>query len=83
MPDTQRTTPAQKEFLRRLMSWQGVATTDELGPQTSQADNSARQTCKRRGWVTFDRYYWRITDIGRDAYRAMIQAAPPVPEMGG
>lgn len=62
----------QRKFLVRLQQWNGVATTGELGPQTSQAENSARQTCKRRGWVTFDRYYWRITDLGRAALRALI-----------
>lgn len=55
------------KFLRRLMQWHGVASPQDLGPQTSQAENSARQTCKRRGWVTFERRdgYWRITDAGR------------------
>lgn len=62
---------AQERFMRNLVSWRGAATTGELGPQTSQADNAARQTCKRRGWVTFDRYYWRITDSGRDALEAL------------
>lgn len=60
----------QVNFLRDLKRWGGVATTGELAPQTCQADNSARQTCKRRGWVTFDRYYWRLTDAGKDALKA-------------
>ncbi len=57
----------QEAFLRKLMSWQGVASPQELGPQISQSDNSVRQTCKARGWVTFERSdgYWRITDAGR------------------
>jgi hypothetical protein len=59
----------QLAFMRALSRWQGVATTSELGPQTSQADNSARQTCRRRGWVTFDRYHWRMTDAGWVALR--------------
>lgn len=57
-------TPAQRKFLREILKWAGAATPRELGPQTSQEENSARQTCKRRGWVTFDGYYWRITDEG-------------------
>jgi coproporphyrinogen III oxidase-like Fe-S oxidoreductase len=66
---------ARQEFLAALLRWQGVASSKELGPQTSQVENSARQTCKRRGWVTFDKFYWRITDDGRAAYRAMLSAA--------
>jgi hypothetical protein len=60
----------QINFLQDLKRWGGVATTGELRPQTCQADNAARQTCKRRGWVTFDRYYWRLTDDGREALKA-------------
>lgn len=33
----------------------------------TQAANSARHTCKRRGWATFEGGYWRITDAGRAA----------------
>lgn len=59
----------QINFMANLKRWGGTATSQELGPQTCQADNSARQTCKRRGWVTFDKYYWRLTDAGRDALK--------------
>lgn len=62
-----RPTDVQAAFLRELLRWKGAATARELGPQTSQEENSARQRCKRRGWVTFDRHYWRITDAGRAA----------------
>jgi hypothetical protein len=61
----------QLNFLMNLKRWGGVATSQELGPQVCQEDNSARQTCKRRGWVTFDRYYWRLTDEGRYAIKAV------------
>jgi hypothetical protein len=64
----------QINFLQDLKRWGGVATSAELAPQTCQADNSARQTCKRRGWVTFDRYYWRLTDAGRQALKAAAAA---------
>lgn len=57
----------QRGFLRDLIRWKGAATTRELGPQTSQKDNAARQFCKRRGYVTYDGHYWRITDEGRTA----------------
>jgi hypothetical protein len=57
----------QRKFLRELTKWTGTATPRELGPQTSQEENSTRQTCKRRGWVTYDGYYWRLTDAGRTA----------------
>jgi hypothetical protein len=58
-------TDEQIKFLRALAKWTGVATPQELGPQLSQRDNSVRQACKRKGWVTFDRNYWRLTDAGR------------------
>lgn len=60
-------TLAHKKFLRDILRWSGAATPRELGPQTSQEENSCRQTCKRRGWVEFDGYYWRITNSGRAA----------------
>lgn len=63
---------AHRKFLREIVKWEGAATPRELGPQTSQEENSTRQTCKRRGWVTFDRYYWRITDAGREALRTPL-----------
>jgi hypothetical protein len=59
-------TLAQRKFLREVQKWTGAATPRELGPQTSQEENSTRQTCKRRGWVEFDGYYWRLTDAGRE-----------------
>ena len=65
-----RATDAQKKFMRDLAKWQGVASSQDLGPQTQQIENSARQTCKRRGWVTFEGGYWRITDAGRSAMRS-------------
>lgn len=57
------------KFMRALARWQGVATPQEIGPQTSQLENSARQRCKRRGWVTFNGGYWRLTDSGRETLR--------------
>lgn len=57
----------QLAFLRALLKWDGVAPPRALG-QTTQAENSARQSCKRRGWVTFDGY-WRITEDGRKAVK--------------
>lgn len=60
-------TKTQREFLRKLVHWTGAATPQELGPQLYQSENAARQTCKRRGLVTYDGRYWRITDAGRRA----------------
>jgi hypothetical protein len=60
-------TEAQKRFLRELVRWTGAATPQELGPQMYQSENAARQTCKRRGLVTYDGSYWRITPAGRSA----------------
>lgn len=67
MPRSDKLTKAQESFLRRLMQWDGIASPADLGPQTSQEENSTRQTCKRRGYVTFERAdgYWRITTTGR------------------
>jgi coproporphyrinogen III oxidase-like Fe-S oxidoreductase len=64
--------PEQEQFLRQLAKWQGVASVRDLPPQTRQAENSARQTCKRRGWVTYDGGYWRLTHEGRVALRDLV-----------
>jgi hypothetical protein len=61
-------TEAQIAFLRALPSDQGVATARDLGPQTTQKQNSARQRCKRLGLVVYDGSYWRLTDIGRAVF---------------
>ena len=56
------------KFLRALRRWQGVASSRDLGPQTSQDENRARQKCKRMGLVTYDGGndgYWRLTEQGR------------------
>ena len=60
-------TEAQRKFLNELIRWEGAATSQELGPITYRAEDAARQTCKRRGLVIYDKYYWRITDAGRAA----------------
>lgn len=64
----------ERNFMENLRRWQGAATPQELGPQISQADNAARQACKRRGWVTFDRHYWRLTWEGSQALKAASTA---------
>jgi len=69
-------TLAQRKFLRAILKWDGAATPQEIGPQVSQQENSTRQTCKRRGWVTFDRYYWRITPAGRAALVLQDRSTP-------
>lgn len=58
------------KFLRRLAQWQHVASPQDLGPQTSQDDNRARQKCRRKELVTFEGGYWRTTDLGREVLRA-------------
>lgn len=60
--------PEADKFMVRLLQWGGVADRWGLGPQTSQKENSARQFCKRRGWVKFDGHYWRITEAGFTAF---------------
>ncbi len=68
-------TEPQERFLRSLARWQGVASPQDLPPQISQADNAARQYCKRKGWVTFDGSYWRLTDSGRKKLRDLNMSA--------
>jgi hypothetical protein len=59
---------ARTKFMHELMGWGGVADRMNLGPQTAQVENSARQYCKRKGWVIFEGGYWRITDAGCEAW---------------
>ncbi len=63
----------ERLFLACLVDWTGAATPTELSPQISNKENSARQSCKRKGWVTFDRHYWRITDSGRAALKQALE----------
>ncbi len=65
-------TAEQERFMRDLLRWQGVAHSRDLHPQVSHADNNARATCKRRGWVTYDGHYWRMTDAGREIMRLYL-----------
>ena len=53
----------------RCYPWMRVASPQNLGPQTSQQENSAWQWCKRRKLVIYEGGYWRLTDVGRDALR--------------
>jgi hypothetical protein len=62
-----KVTEAQRTFLRDLLKWGGAATSQEIGPIVYRSEDAARRTCKRRGYVTFDKHYWRITDLGRAA----------------
>lgn len=64
-------TAEQIKFLRALASWQGAASPQDLGPQTRQEENSARQRCKRRGLVTYSNGYWRLSDVGRETLRVL------------
>lgn len=64
-------TERQIKFLRELHRWNGdgAATSLELSNfytcgRADPEDLRNRQSCKRRGWVTFDGY-WRLTDEGR------------------
>ncbi len=69
MPDMRPLDEHAMKFLRSLARWQGVASSSDLGPQTSQDDNRVRQLCKRRGLATYDKQYWRLTDTGRTVLR--------------
>ena len=61
----ERLTEAQRRFMVRLERLGGFASLTELGPQMTQEENSARQRCRRRGWVIFSAGYWRMTPAGR------------------
>lgn len=70
----------EKRFLREVMAWSGAATGHEL---KSIGGGIARQSCKRKGLVTYDgtasnNGYWRITDAGREALAGEL-GAPPLP----
>lgn len=66
-------TAEQVSFLRKLAAWNGVASPQDIGPQTSQAENGARQKCKRQKLVTYEDGYWRLTDLGRVVSRLVIR----------
>lgn len=72
-------TAADRFFLQHLMQWEGIASSRDLGPQINNSENSARQSCKRKGLVTFDGPggYWRITDAGRAALKTAGGANEP------
>ena len=65
--------PHIEAFMRNLARWQGIASSRDLGSRPSQQENSARQTAKRRGWVTYDKYYWRMTESGHQALRSQSE----------
>ncbi|MGY3581993.1 hypothetical protein ACVIGB_001084 [Bradyrhizobium sp. USDA 4341] len=75
MGDVTQLSENEKLFLRALLQWEGVATTRDI---KDAGGPTARQYCKRKGWVEFDRYYWRITEQGRAAYAA-TQVQTPSP----
>lgn len=61
--------PGCFDFLRDLARWEWCASPMDLGPQTSQDQNRARQKCKRKGLVTFEGGYWRATILGREVLK--------------
>jgi hypothetical protein len=61
-------TADQIKFLCDLVQCGGVASPRNIGPQMSQAQNSARQRCKRNGLVIFEKGYWLLTNKGREAF---------------
>jgi len=60
-----RLSEGDHNFMRLMRQWDWVASPYDLGPQTSQDENRARQRCKRNGLVTFDGHYWRATELGK------------------
>lgn len=61
-------TDIHKAFLRQLYVRGGEASARSLGPQTSQAENSGRQHCKRLGLVSYADGRWKLTMSGWDYF---------------
>lgn len=57
----------QRHFLQSVISNGGAATAREL-PSATQAQNAARQRCRRNNLAYFEGGYWRITPLGRQAF---------------
>jgi hypothetical protein len=57
--------PKEREFLSVIKQWDGAVEKGVVSPWICSAAD--RQSCKRKGWVTFDGYYWRLTAAGRAA----------------
>lgn len=66
-----RTPEIDIKLLRSIFSFDGAATSAELGSASREQDRS-RQRCRRRGLIMFDGYYWRITELGSAILRAKI-----------
>lgn len=52
------------DFLLALKRRGGVVGVRNLPPQVTQAENSARQWCKRNGYAKFEGSEWRLTEKG-------------------
>jgi hypothetical protein len=55
-----------EKFLLELLRWNGIASSRDIGPVIDRAEDRARQRAKRRGLVTYEGGYWRLTDKGRE-----------------
>jgi hypothetical protein len=57
-------------FLRQLHEWGGIASLGDLGSRPTREESLARQFCKRRGWVVYNRCgrggYWMVTSRGAE-----------------
>jgi hypothetical protein len=58
-------------LLVNIASHGGVASSAEMGPQSSYPNLKARAHVRRYGWATFDGRggYWRLTDLGWNILR--------------
>jgi hypothetical protein len=63
-------TAEERIFLNRLIQYGGAAATRVELPPANRGQDKARQAAKRKGWVSFKDGYWRITDLGREAWKS-------------
>lgn len=78
MRDHKKPGEADIAFLRKLLAWDGIASSQDLGAIRSYPEVKARGRCKSKGWATFDGRggYWRITDTGRAAIPPADRGSP-------
>lgn len=55
-------------FFNAIKAYGGAASPQEC-PTATRAQDRVRRIAKKRGWVTFEGGYWRMTDAGAAARR--------------
>lgn len=76
-PTRQRARPQNEKFekhyafLKLILDHGGTLKRGAAYLPTSNEANKARQFCRKKGWATFDKSIWQITDLGREAVEAI------------